>query len=70
MILCGLMELLDVDNKADSAEAVFQELSENEKDSRDCSGNPLAVMESMRLNLMRTRDVTKFRNFQKRPEKI
>ena len=31
MILCGLMELLDVDNKADSAEAVFQELSENEK---------------------------------------
>ena len=31
MVLCGLMELLDVDNKADSAEAVFQELSENEK---------------------------------------
>ena len=31
MILCGLMELLDVDNKADSADAVFQELSENEK---------------------------------------
>ena len=31
MILCGLMELLDVDNKADSAEAVFQELSEIEK---------------------------------------
>jgi NADH-quinone oxidoreductase subunit G len=31
MILYGLMELLDVDNKADSAEAVFQELSENEK---------------------------------------
>ena len=31
MILCGLMELLDVDNNADSAEAVFQELSENEK---------------------------------------
>ena len=31
MILCGLMELLDVDNMADSAEAVFQELSENEK---------------------------------------
>ena len=31
MILGGLMELLDVDNKADSAEAVFQELSENEK---------------------------------------
>ena len=31
MILCGLMELLNVDNKADSAEAVFQELSENEK---------------------------------------
>ncbi len=31
MILCGLMELLGVDNKADSAEAVFQELSENEK---------------------------------------
>jgi len=31
MILCGLMELLDVDNKADSAEAVFQELSKNEK---------------------------------------
>ena len=31
MIICGLMELLDVDNKADSAEAVFQELSENEK---------------------------------------
>ena len=31
MILCGLMELLDVDNKADSAEAVFQEMSENEK---------------------------------------
>ena len=31
MVLCGLMELLDVDNKADSAEAVFQELSEIEK---------------------------------------
>ena len=31
MILCGLMELLGVYNKADSAEAVFQELSENEK---------------------------------------
>ncbi len=31
MILCGLMELLDVDNKADSAKAVFQELSEIEK---------------------------------------
>ena len=31
MVLCGLMELLDVDNKADSAEAVFHELSENEK---------------------------------------
>ena len=31
MILCGLMELLDVDNKADSVEAVFQELSEIEK---------------------------------------
>ena len=31
MILCGLMELLDVDNKADSAEAVFQEMSEIEK---------------------------------------
>ena len=31
MVLCGLMELLDVDNKADSAEAVFQEMSENEK---------------------------------------
>ena len=31
MVLCGLMELLDVDNKADSAEAVFQELSESEK---------------------------------------
>ena len=31
MGLCGLMELLDVDNKADSAEAVFQELSEIEK---------------------------------------
>ena len=31
MILCGLMELLVVDNKADSAEAVFQELSEIEK---------------------------------------
>ena len=31
MILCGLMELLDIDNKADSAEAVFQELSEIEK---------------------------------------
>ena len=31
MILCGLMELLDVDNKADSAKVVFQELSENEK---------------------------------------
>ena len=31
MVLCGLMELLDVDNKADSAEAVFQELSEKEK---------------------------------------
>ena len=31
MVLCGLMELLDVDNKVDSAEAVFQELSENEK---------------------------------------
>ncbi|MCH2296305.1 MAG: 2Fe-2S iron-sulfur cluster-binding protein [SAR324 cluster bacterium] len=31
MILCGMMELLDVHNKADSAEAVFQELSENEK---------------------------------------
>ncbi len=31
MVLCGLMELLDVDNKADSAEAVFQELSEFEK---------------------------------------
>jgi len=31
MILCGLMELLAVDNKADSAEEVFQELSENEK---------------------------------------
>ena len=31
MVLCGLMELLDVDNKADSAEAVFQEMSEIEK---------------------------------------
>ena len=31
MVLCGLMELLDVDNKADSAEATFQELSGNEK---------------------------------------
>ena len=31
MVLCGLMDLLDVDNKADSAEAVFQELSEIEK---------------------------------------
>ncbi len=31
MVLCGLMELLDVDNKADSVEARFQELSENEK---------------------------------------
>ena len=31
MVLCGLMELLDVDNKADSAESVFQELSEIEK---------------------------------------
>ena len=31
MVLCGLMELLNLDNKADSAEAVFQELSEIEK---------------------------------------
>ena len=31
MVLCGLMELLDVDNKADSAEVVFQEMSEIEK---------------------------------------